>query len=93
MKIIAHDLFPTNPKQLKSKSLQPFTCFHHPVSDGDDFDTCASIPRLLRGGSTTVVGGTRQDANPTPNTHKGAWWRDETTEGGHCVPPIDPAGS
>ena len=86
------------------KSLQPSTCFHHPLSDRVTFDKCASIPRLLRRGSTTVVGRTKPDANPTPNTHKDVRWRDErfpnclfrwweTIEAGHCVPPIDPVGS
>ena len=43
------------------------------------FDTCASIPRLLRRGSTSVVDRTRPGANPTPNTHKAVQWRDETS--------------
>ena len=43
------------------------------------FDRCASILRLLTGDSTPVVHRRRPGVNPTPNTHRGAWWLDETS--------------
>ena len=43
------------------------------------FDKCASILRLLIGDSTTVVDRRRPGVNPTPNTHTGGWWLDETS--------------
>ena len=43
------------------------------------FDRCASILRLLTGDSTTVVDRRRRGVNPTPNSHTGGWWLDETS--------------
>ena len=43
------------------------------------FDRCASILRLLTGDSTHVVDRRRRDVNLTSNSHRGAWWLDETS--------------
>ena len=43
------------------------------------FDRCASILRLLTGDSTHVVDRRRRDVNLTSNSHRGAWWPDETS--------------
>ena len=56
--------------------------------------------RLLTGDSTTVVDQRRPGVNLTSNSHKGAWWPDETSPmclsrwsetiaASRCVPLID----